>query len=313
MIYTLTLNPAIDHIVLANKKVELGITNYYTDEYKVIGGKGINAGIILKNLQADIQAIGIMGENNKEIFLNKFQEINLNNNFFLNEGSTRVNYKIKHLESKQETELNGMGFNTKKSVLKNLIDYLTSNLQKEDIVMLTGSVAVGIDKDIYKQIGKIANQKKAILICDATNELLKNVLKEKPFLIKPNLEEICSTLGIKFNEDISFEETKELIKKLKKLGAQNVLLSMGSKGSLYFDSNNDIYKVGIAKGKLVNSVGAGDSMLAGFVFGKYKNLSIENTLQYAAASGAATAFNEWLASKEEIEKLVSKIDVQKIK
>ncbi|AUM62606.1 1-phosphofructokinase [Spiroplasma monobiae] len=312
MIYTLTLNPAVDHIVLANKKVELGVTNYYNDEYKVVGGKGINAGIILKNLTAEVQAIGIMGEKNKEIFLDKFKEINLNNKFFLNQGSTRVNYKIKHLESKQETELNGMGFETQKEVLEDLILYLKDNLKKEDIVMLTGSVAMGIEKDIYEQIGKLANEKEAILICDATNDLLKNVLNEKPFLIKPNLEEICSTLGLEFNEDISFEETKELIQKLKDLGAQNVLLSMGSKGSLYFDSNNDVYKVGIAQGKLVNSVGAGDSMLAGFVFGKYKNLSIENTLQYAAASGAATAFNEWLASKEEIETLVSQIKVEKL-
>ncbi|WP_339021645.1 1-phosphofructokinase [Spiroplasma endosymbiont of Atherix ibis] len=312
MIYTLTLNPAIDHIVLANKKVELGVTNYYSDEYKVVGGKGINAGIILKNLSTYVQAIGIMGEENKEIFLNKFKEINLNNKFFLNSGSTRVNYKIKHLESKQETELNGMGFNTKKEVLNQLIQYLEDSLKQNDIVMLTGSVAMGIEKDIYEQIGKLVNKKQAILICDATNELLKNVLKEKPFLIKPNLEEICSTLDLKFDENISFEETKELIQKLKNLGAQNVLLSMGSKGSLYFDSNNNIYKVGIAKGKLINSVGAGDSMLAGFVYGKYKNLSIENTLQYAAASGAATAFNEWLASKEEIENLVSQIKVEKL-
>ncbi|QHX36616.1 1-phosphofructokinase [Spiroplasma sp. BIUS-1] len=312
MIYTLTLNPAVDHIVLADKKVELGVTNYYSDEYKVVGGKGINAGIILKNLSAEVQAIGIMGEENKEIFLNKFNEINLNNKFFLNSGSTRVNYKIKHLESKQETELNGMGFQTQKEVLESLVKYLKDNLKENDIVMLTGSVAMGIEKNIYEQIGKLANEKKATLICDATNDLLKNVLNEKPFLIKPNLEEICSTLGIEFNEDITFEETKELIQKLKDLGAQNVLLSMGSKGSLYFDSNNDIYKVGIAQGKLVNSVGAGDSMLAGFVYGKYKNLSIENTLQYAAASGAATAFNEWLASKEEIEKLVSQITVEKL-
>ncbi|AGR42069.1 1-phosphofructokinase [Spiroplasma diminutum] len=312
MIYTVTLNPAIDHIILANKKVELGVTNYYSDEYKVVGGKGINAGIILKNLQADIQAICLMGKENKDIFLNKFNEINLNTKTFLNEGSTRVNYKIKHLESKQETELNGMGFNTQQEVLNKLIQYLKENLKQDDIIMLTGSIAIGIDKTIYETIGKIANEKNAILICDATNELLKNVLNEKPFLIKPNLEEICSTLGIEFNEDISFEETKDLIQKLKKLGAQNVLLSMGSKGSLYFDSNNNIYKVGIAQGKLVNSVGAGDSMLAGFVYGLYKNLDIENTLQYAAASGAATAFNEWLASKEEIEVLVSKIKVEKL-
>ncbi|QEH61784.1 1-phosphofructokinase [Spiroplasma chinense] len=312
MIYTITLNPAIDHIILTDKPVDLGVTNYYSDEYKVVGGKGINAGVILNNLESNVVAIGIMGDENKEIFTKKFDDVNLNVNFFFNPGSTRVNYKIKHLETHQETELNGLGFETKKEVLNDFISYLEKNLKKDDIVIATGSVARGIDKDIYQQIGKLANEKEALLVCDATNDLLKNALKEKPFLIKPNLEEICSTLGLEFNEDISFEETKELIVKLQELGARNVLLSKGSQGSIYFAENGDVYKVGIAKGKLVNSVGAGDSMLAGFVYGIDQKLSIENSLQYAAASGAATAFNEWLASKEEIEALTSKIDVNKI-
>ncbi|AGR41072.1 1-phosphofructokinase [Spiroplasma taiwanense] len=312
MIYTLTLNPAVDHIILTDKKIELCITNYYHDEYKVVGGKGINAGIILKNLDTEIMVIGILGEQNKEIFTNKFSEINLNNKFFLNNGLTRVNYKIKNLNSKQETELNGLGFETQDEVLKELISFLEDNLKKEDIVLLTGSVARGISKNIYQKIGQIVNDKQAILICDATNELLLNVLKEKPFLIKPNLEEICSTLNLEYKENISFDEIKKLIIELQKLGAQNILLSMGSNGSIYFDSKNNIYKVGIAKGNLVNSVGAGDSMLAGFIYGLYKKLNIEKTLQYAAASGAATAFTEWLASKEQIENLVEKISIEKI-
>ncbi|QGS51891.1 1-phosphofructokinase [Spiroplasma tabanidicola] len=309
MIYTITLNPAIDHIILSNKPVELGITNIYSDEYKVIGGKGINAGVILNNLESKVKAIGIMGKENKDIFLNKFQEVRLNNHFLLNPGNTRVNYKIKHLESHQETELNGMGFETESKIIDELLKYLELNLEKKDIVIVTGSVARGISKDIYKTIGQIVNKKEALLVCDANNELLKNALEAKPYLIKPNLEEIYSTLGLEFEENISFEKEKELIEKLQNLGAQNVLLSKGSKGSLYFTSDKKIYQVGIAKGKLVNSVGAGDSMLAGFVYGIDNNLSVEKTLQYAAASGGATAFNEWLASKEEILALIDQIEV----
>ncbi len=312
MIYTITLNPAIDHIILTDRRVELGVTNYYNDEYKVVGGKGINAGIILNNLGSNVQAIGILGDENKDIFLEKFKEVNLNNKFLLNPGKTRVNYKVKNLESKQETELNGLGFETQSSIIDELIKYLDGVIKPNDIVMVTGSVARGIEKTIYQVIGKLTNKHNATLVCDATNELLKYALKEKPFLIKPNLEEICSTLNIEFKEDITFDETKELILQLKNLGARNILLSKGSQGSLYFTELGEIYRVGVAKGKLVNSVGAGDSMLAGFVHGIDQKLSIEETLQYAAASGAATAFNEWLASKEEIQSLVNKITVEKI-
>lgn len=312
MIYTITLNPAIDHIILTDRRVELGVTNYYNDEYKVVGGKGINAGIILNNLGSDVQVIGILGDENKDIFLEKFKEVNLNNKFLSNPGKTRVNYKVKNLESKQETELNGLGFETQSSIIDELIKYLDGVIKPNDIVMVTGSVARGIEKTIYQEIGKLTNKHNATLVCDATNELLKYALKEKPFLIKPNLEEICSTLNIEFKEDITFDETKELILQLKNLGARNILLSKGSQGSLYFTELGEIYRVGVAKGKLVNSVGAGDSMLAGFVHGIDQKLSIKETLQYAAASGAATAFNEWLASKEEIQSLVNKITVEKI-
>ncbi|AVP49430.1 1-phosphofructokinase [Williamsoniiplasma luminosum] len=312
MIYTLTLNPAIDHIILTDKKMELGVTNYYQDEYQVIGGKGINAGIILKNLEADVIATGILGDQNKDLFMNKFQEINLNNHFFLNHGTTRTNYKIKNLSSHQETELNGLGFETQIEVLNQLMLFLESNLKKDDIVLLTGSVARGIEKDIYQRMAKLINQKQAILICDASDELLLNVLKEKPFLIKPNLEEICSTLNLEFDSNFKLDQIKKMISQLQNLGAQNVLLSMGAKGSLYFDNQQNIYQVGIAKGKLINSVGAGDSMLAGFIYGLYKKLSIEKTLQYAAACGGATTFTEWLAPKESIELLVEEIKIKKI-
>ncbi|AKU79611.1 1-phosphofructokinase [Spiroplasma turonicum] len=313
MIYTLTLNPAVDHIILVNKNIELGMTNYYNDDYKVVGGKGINAAIILNNLGANVEAIGILGEENKDIFFNKFNEIKLKNNFYLNKGNTRVNYKIKNLQIRQETELNGLGFNVDNNNIISILNYFKTKLKEKDIVVLTGSTAKGINDDIYNIIGKIVNDKKAILICDCTKDLLLNVLESKPYLIKPNLEEICATLKIDFKENFSDEEIFKLVNMLKELGAQNVLLSMGSKGSIFFSSNGEIYKVGTAKGKLVNSVGAGDSMLAGFVFGLSHDFNIEKVLQYAAASGGATAFTEWLAEKKEIEGLVNEIEVIKLK
>ncbi|ARU91647.1 1-phosphofructokinase [Spiroplasma clarkii] len=276
MIYTITLNPAIDHIVLTTKKVQLGVTNYYNDEYKVVGGKGINAAVILNNLGAQVQAVGIMGENNKKIFTDKFQEIKLSTNFIYNPGSTRVNYKIKHLASHQETELNGMGFTAEPEIVQEFLKTLAAKLIPGDIVVTTGSVAVGIDSTIYEAIGKIVNEQQATLICDATNDLLKNALKAHPFLIKPNLEEICSTLGVEFKPNFDFAEIKKLIQNLKELGAQNILLSMGSEGSIFFGQDNTNFKVGVAQGELVNSVGAGDSMLAGFVYGIDQKFSIKN-------------------------------------
>ncbi|PPE04140.1 1-phosphofructokinase [Williamsoniiplasma lucivorax] len=312
MIYTLTLNPAIDHIILTNQKLELSVTNYYQDEYQVVGGKGINAGVILNNLGVQTMAIGILGEKNKDIFFDKFKEINLKTKFFLNSGSTRVNYKIKNLASKQETELNGLGFETQTEILNQLIFFLKENLKKEDIVVLTGSVARGISSTIYQELGQLANEKDAIFICDANKELLLNALKAKPYLIKPNLEEICSTLNLEFKPKMNLEEIKPMVRQLQTLGAQNILVSMGSQGSLFFDNKKNIYKVGIAHGELMNSVGAGDSMLAGFVYGLAKKLTIEQTLQYAAASGGATAFTKWIATKEMIEELVDQINIEKI-
>ncbi|AKX34026.1 1-phosphofructokinase [Spiroplasma litorale] len=313
MIYTITLNPAIDHIILVDKNINLGMTNYYSNDYDVIGGKGINAAIVLNNLEDNVEAIGILGKDNKDIFIKKFNEIGLKNNFFINEGSTRVNYKIKNLSINQETELNGMGFKTQESNLLNIKDYIKKNVSEKDIVIVTGSIAMGINDNIYKEIGEIVVNKKALLVCDCKNELLKNVLEVKPYIIKPNLEEICSTFNIEYKDNFSFDEIENLINKLKILGARNILLSMGSDGSMYFSEDNSVYKVGVAKGKLVNSVGAGDSMLAGFVYGINNNLDIENTLKYAASCGGATAFTEWLANKKEIIDLLEQISVTKIK
>ncbi|WP_338969756.1 1-phosphofructokinase family hexose kinase [Spiroplasma endosymbiont of Labia minor] len=312
MIYTITLNPAIDHIILMENDLIANKTNYYSDEYFVIGGKGINVGIILKNLENNVMITGIIGKNNKNLFLEKFSEIDIKNNFFINKGNTRTNYKIKNLSTKQETELNGQGFKTELINTEKLLNYLDENIIDGDIVVTTGSIPKNIESNIYELIGNIANKHKAIFICDAAKDNLKFALKEKPFLIKPNIDELNDLLNTSISED-DLNGITFLIKKTKLLGAQNILLSMGSKGSYYFSNENEIIKIGVAKGKLVNSVGAGDSMLAGYIHGLSLKMNIEDCLKYAAAAGGATAFTSWLATKKEIENHIQEIVLEKIK
>ncbi|AHI54076.1 1-phosphofructokinase [Spiroplasma sabaudiense Ar-1343] len=310
MIYSITLNPAIDHIIESDN-FTIKQTNYYQNEYQVVGGKGINVAIILNNLENQVQATGVMGAENKAIFLDKFAEVKVPNHFFFNQGKTRTNYKIKNLSLKEETELNGLGFTTEAKTWKELLDYLKKSITKDDIIVAAGSLAKGIPDDIYFEIGNIANQVNAKFILDATGTVMRKALSSKPFLIKPNIDEICGILNLPIKE-YAFSQIKTMILELQKLGARNILLSMGSQGSYYFTENQEIYQTGIAQGKLVNSVGAGDSMLAGFTHGLSQNLDIEECLKLAAASGAATAFKEWLATKAEITALIDQIKVQKI-
>ncbi|AAT75537.1 1-phosphofructokinase [Mesoplasma florum L1] len=311
MIYTVTLNPALDHIIETDG-FNIGETNYYKNEYVVIGGKGINVSIILNNLEAKVLSTGILGSNNKNSFLEKFDENNLKNKFFINKGVTRTNLKIKNLSKFEETELNGLGSTVSLEIINELKTFLNDNLKSGDILVAAGSIPAGVKNNIYEEIGNIANEKNALFILDTSKVNMLNGLKTKPYLIKPNIEEICEILNLPFKE-YTFEETCEMVKKLKSLGARNVLLSRGSKGSYFFSEKGEIFETGIAKGKLVNSVGSGDSMIAGFTYGLYKNLSIEECLQFGAAAGGATAFTEWLGLKEDILKLKQEIKVNKIK
>ncbi|WP_031543167.1 1-phosphofructokinase [Mesoplasma photuris] len=310
MIYSITLNPALDHIIETDG-FNIGETNYYSQDYTVIGGKGINVSIVLNSLKANVLSTGIMGEKNKNPFIQKFDEVNLKNKFFFFDGNTRTNFKIKNLNKNEETEINGIGIIKELKLLNDLKDFLSSNLEKDDIVIASGSLPNGVPTNIYKEIGDICNSKEATFILDTSKIQMIEGIKSKPFLIKPNIEEICEILNIPFKE-YNFSEIEKMIMELKTMGAKNVLLSMGSKGSYFFSENGDKYKVGIAKGKLVNSVGSGDSMIAGFAYGLYKKLDIIKTLKYGAAAGGATAFTQWLAQKEDIEPLIETISVEKI-
>lgn len=312
MIYTVTLNPAIDCVVELNE-LNIGETNYYQNSYSQIGGKGINVGVILNSLGIAVDTIGFLGDKNKNIFLEVFNQHSLKNDFiFIKDASTRINYKIRNLTTKEETEMNGLGIDIPSHSLTQLLKYLEYSLRPNDIVIGCGSLAKSVPSDIYFQIGQIANSKQALFLLDTAKQPLKEGLKSEPYLIKPNIAEICELLELPILKHYVLKEIISMVQKIGLLGAKNILLSMGKDGSYYFEQTGKIYQVGIAKGELVNSVGAGDSMLAGIAFGLTKKLDLKTTLAYGAASGAATAFTKWLAEKENIEKFVSQIEVNEI-
>lgn len=312
MIYTVTLNPSIDYII-ETKEFDINQTNYYHNSYQTIGGKGINVAIVLNNLLAPVIANGIMGNVNKFDFLNEFKFWNLSHNFFYYEGANRINFKIKNLVNKEETEINSIKEKINPWVTDLLIEYLTRNVKENDIVVCAGSINPSLNQALYLQIAEIVKKNKGLLIIDSSKLALKNSLQAKPYLIKPNLQELCNLLDKEVNEEYTFEELKDMVEAVKDMGARNILLSMGKKGSYYFSENKEVYHVSAADGELINSVGAGDSMLAGFIYGLFNKLDIEKTLKYSASAGSATAFTKGLATKAEIENLLDLISVKKIK
>lgn len=301
MIYTFTANPTIDYVINTENLVK-GEINRSTKDYKYIGGKGLNVSQVLNNLGLNSTAIsfvgGFVGEKIKE------EMSNVCDNFFIqvNEDS-RINVKIKTLDN-IETEINAIG----PSISKDSIDILFKKLEEvkdDDIVVLSGNVQKSVGKNIYKDIIKYFKDKniKCKTVVDAENELLLNTLEYSPFLIKPNKAELSSIL----NKDMETEE--DIIngaKELQKMGAINVIISMADKGSIMVTKDN-VYKSLPIKGNVSNSVGAGDSMVAGFIYKYLESGSLEEAFNYSNVVGAATAFSELLATKEDVQNLLDKI------
>ncbi|WP_381414841.1 1-phosphofructokinase [Spiroplasma endosymbiont of Anurida maritima] len=311
MIYTITMNPAIDYIIETNN-FEINKTNYFENGYENIGGKGINVAFVLKELNCDVTAMGFLGKVNSKIFYREFAKQELLSDFIEHKSLTRINFKIKNLSLKQETELNNTGTKIDPNLVDKFLLKLDNILKPNDIVVLSGSTPPQMQNNIYEVIGNICNKKQALFIMDASKINLLSGIKAKPFLIKPNINELCEILNVKV-QDFSFAEISSMVDKLKTYGAQNVLLSMGEKGGYYFGNNNSVYKINAATGNLINSVGAGDSMLGGFIFGLVNNLPLDETLKYCSACGAATAFSKGLAKIDKIDYYINKINVERIK
>lgn len=305
MIYTITFNPALDYIAQV-ENFKIGEINRTKTETILPGGKGLNVSIVLKNLEIENTALGFVAGFTGEELIRKMESQGVKTDFVkVEKGITRINIKISSMSKNkvEETALNGMG----PQITKGDIDALFEKIQKmstKDIVILSGSIPKNMDKDIYEKICKVLNEKGITFIVDSTQELLMNVLKYNPFLIKPNKEELEETLNCKISTK---EDIVNAAKELKKMGAQNVLVSLGNDGALLLTKEDETYYSKAPKGQVVNTVGSGDSMVAGFLAGYYQTQDYEYALKVGVAAGSASAFSIRLATKEDVDLLLKQL------
>lgn len=302
MIYTITLNPALDYN-LELEKVELGKLNLSNKAYFLGGGKGINVSKVLKNLALESTALGFVGGFTGNFIKNDLYSKGVQADFVEVEGNTRINIKLK--EASCESEIAGLSPQITEEKIQILFEKLRK-ITSKDIVVMSGSVPKGITNKIYLQIMEQL-PKGVKVILDARGEAFKEALKGKPFLVKPNIHELEEFLERKIN---TLEEIIQGARDIQKCGAQNVVVSMGKDGSILC-TESSIYKGNVPKGILRNSVGAGDSMVAGIVAQLARDKEIAEAYKFGIASGSATAFSYELCTLEEIESLIKEVEVIK--
>lgn len=300
MIYTITFNPALDYISQV-ENFEIGKINRTKTEKILPGGKGLNVSTVLKNLGLGSTALGFIAGFTGEELKRKIEKHGIETDFVkVKNGITRINVKI---SSNEETALNGNGPEISEQELQQLLEKI-DKIKKGDIVILAGNVPKCIKNNIYEIICLKLEKNGVTFIVDSTRELLINVLKYKPFLIKPNKDELQETFNVKINTN---EEIVEYAKKLQEMGAQNVLISLGGEGAILITKEGKQYYKQAPKGQVVNTVGAGDSMVAGFIAGYLENGDYEQALKMGIATGSASTFSMNLATKEEVEILLKNI------
>lgn len=296
MVYTVTFNPAIDYVVHTGE-MKLGATNRSEREEMYFGGKGINVSIVLRELGIESKALGFTAGFTGEAIEKGLADMGINTDFVrLDNGNSRINVKIK---SAEETELNGQGPDIDDKAISALFEKL-DKLSDGDTLILAGSIPSSLPSDIYERILERLSGKSIRVVVDATKDLLLNVLKYKPFLIKPNNHELGEMFGVTLKMD---EEIEKYARKLRDMGAVNVLISMAGDGAMLIDEYGKMHRCGVCKGTVKNSVGAGDSMVAGFTAGSLYG-DYEYALKLGTAAGGATAFSDGLATKEAITELV---------
>ncbi|MCI8327655.1 MAG: 1-phosphofructokinase [Lachnospiraceae bacterium] len=296
MIYTVTFNPSLDYIVSVDD-FQLGLTNRTSSELLLPGGKGINVSMVLKNLGIESTALGfIAGFTGDEIERN-LEEMGIYSEFVkIDQGFSRINLKLKSIDG---TEINGSGPHINERETQLLMDKL-ENLKEGDVLFLAGSIPTSMPDDMYRKIMQRLQSRGILIIVDATRELLTNVLEYHPFLIKPNNHE----LGEIFQTTLrTREEVVPYGRKLQEMGARNVLVSMAGEGAVLIAENGEVKKTPAPEGELVNAVGAGDSMVAGFMAGWLEKQDYEHAFYMGVSAGSASAFSEYLATKEEIEEM----------
>lgn len=294
MIYTVTFNPSLDYIVSV-EDFRLGLTNRTSSELLLPGGKGINVSTVLMNLGIESTALGFIAGFTGDEVAGRLTAMGVKNGFIrIEEGFTRINLKLKTIDG---TEINGQGPVIGKDKVEQLMKRL-KELGEGDVLFLSGSIPASMPDDAYQKIMEMLDGKGIRIVVDATQELLTKVLPCHPFLIKPNNHELGDIFGVKLK---TREEVVPYGRKLQDMGAQNVLISMAGEGAVLIAADGRVYSAPAPEGVLVNGVGAGDSMVAGFMAGFMEKQDYEYAFHMGVAAGSASAFSENLATKEEIE------------
>ena len=296
MIYTVTFNPALDYVVTVNH-FTLGSVNRTVRENIFYGGKGINVSALLANLGYESTALGFVAGFTGEEIERGVKALGFGSDFIkVENGMSRINLKLK---SDEESEINGMGPQITPDDVRKLFEKL-GRLTKGDVLVLSGSIPAAIDDTIYERIMERLDGRGIRIVVDAEKDLLLNVLKYHPFLIKPNNHELGQMFGTELSTD---EESVEYAGKLQDMGAVNVLVSMAKDGAILVSEDGQVHKQAVAKGTVKNSVGAGDSMVAGFIAGYLDTGDYRHALKLGTACGGATAFSDGIGTKDLIMKL----------
>ncbi len=300
MIYTVTFNPSLDYIVSV-EDFKLGLTNRTSSERILPGGKGLNVSMVLGNLGIESTALGFIAGFTGQEIIHRIEEMGVKSDFIsIDSGISRINLKLTSIDG---TEINGCGPEIHENEVQELMEKLDI-LGAEDILVLAGSIPKSMPDDIYRQIMERLYKKGIMTVVDATKDLLMNVLEYHPFLIKPNNHELGEIFKVQLQ---TRESVVPYAKKLKEMGARNVLVSMAGQGAVLVAENEEVYDLPAPKGTLVNGVGAGDSMVAGFVAGWLEKKDYKYAFHMGISAGSASAFSELLATKEEIQAVYQQI------
>lgn len=294
MIYTVTFNPSLDYIVSVDD-FRLGLTNRTSSELLLPGGKGINVSIVLKNLGIQSTALGFTAGFTGEEIVRRLESMGVENGFIrIEEGLSRINLKLKSIDG---TEINGQGPDISEEKQRQLMQKL-NQLKEGDVLFLSGSIPASMPDDTYQNIMMALEGRGVRIVVDATRDLLLKVLPYHPFLIKPNNHELGEIFEVSLR---TREEVVPYGRRLQEKGAQNVLVSMAGEGAVLIAADGSVYDSPAPEGILVNGVGAGDSMAAGFMAGYMEKQDYKHAFYMGLAAGSASAFSENLATKEEID------------
>jgi 1-phosphofructokinase len=300
MIYTLTLNPSVDYIVEI-PNVQLGELNRSAKETKFPGGKGINVSRVLRKLDKSSKALGFIGGFTGKYIVDYLENEGILTDFIQVEGDTRINIKLK---SETETEINGNGPSIGEKQIEKLLNMISA-LKSNDILVLAGSIPTTMPVDIYERIVTICLENKVEFIVDAEEKLLKSVIQHQPLLIKPNHHELGEFFG---TEILDVKDAINYGQKLLELGAKNIIVSLAEKGAVFINKDQTLI-ANVPSGDVKSSVGAGDSMVAGFLATYENTINFLEAFRYSVAAGSATAFSIGLCTRDKIEEMVKEIQI----